>query len=118
MTTTPRCDFSTIRRMALEWLSVYDFIKFRRPETSAQACRSQRAGESNVEAIERSRREQARIDKDYCRALEQFHAAEKCVREATDIDGLRRALLKYTNSENDDLAHTCQKLIKHIDRRC
>lgn len=115
MTTTPRCDFSTIRRMALEWLSVYNFIKFGpRPTGDDHSCLYY-PGESYVEAV---RREKARVANAYCRVLERRNAAEKDVREATDIDGLRRALLKYTNSDDDDLAHTCQKLIKHIDRRC
>lgn len=116
MTTTPRCDFSTIRRMALEWLSVDDFSKLNRPNKGGDDHSWLfYPGESYVEA---KRREQARMANDYCRKLDRLVYLRKCIRETTDVDSLRRVLRDFDNGRCDDIDSTCRKLIKHIDRRC
>ena len=109
--------FETIKRLALERLSVADFLAIPPRYESAESCRLQRCGESNAEAIDRARRESARLADEHCRALARRVLAEKMVRDAIDIGELRRALRQFATGGCDDVSNACRVLLKRIDRQ-
>ena len=108
--------FETIKRLALEQLSVLDFLRIP-PPVARDALRWQRLGETSSEASDRWRREQACLSDGYCRYLQRMIAAEKAVRESTDIGELRRVLRRFDTGGCDDVSHSCRVLLKRIDRQ-
>ena len=109
--------FETIKRLALERLSVADFLVDRPRYTSSQCCRLQRPGESNVDAIDRARRASAIFVNDLCRHLDRRVAAENAVREAQDIVAIRQVLRRFDTGGDDDVSYACRVLLKRIDRQ-
>jgi hypothetical protein len=108
--------FETIKRLALEKLSVADFLSIPLPFSSKES-RLQRSGESNVDAIDRARRESAILVDEHCRELARRLAAENAARVAREIRELRVALRRFADGGDDDVSHACRVLLKRIDRQ-
>ena len=109
-------DFETMKRSALDRLSVGDFFTASPPAVKDES-RLQRPGESSAEASERWRREQAKLSEGHCRDLVRRLSAENAVRETTAITELRAVLRRYDLGGCDDVSYACRRLLKRIDRQ-
>ena len=109
-------DFETMKRSALDRLSVGDFFTASPPAVKDES-RLQRPGESSADASHRWRREQAKISAGHRRDLVRRLSAENAVRETTSITELRAVLRRYDLGGYDDVSYACRRLLKRIDRQ-
>ena len=108
--------FETMKRLALEQLSVLDFLRSPCPVVM-EDDRSQRPGESSATASDRWRRQQAVLADDYWRHVARLVVARNAVRKSVDLADLRAVLRLYALGGSDDVSNSCRVLLKRIDRQ-
>lgn len=108
--------FDTIKRIALQGMSVSDFLAIQSDVSAGDCSMAQRCGESNPEAIERARRARARSAADHARMLDRLQLARQAVCGAHDLDTLRAALNRCNTGGDDDLSLHIRHMLKMVDR--
>jgi hypothetical protein len=109
--------FDTIKRIALQGMSVNDFLAIPCDVSTGDCSMAQRCGESNPEAIDRARRARARASADHARMLDRLQLARQAVFGAYDLDTLRAALNRFNSGADDDLSIHVKHMLRMIDRR-
>jgi len=107
--------FDTIKRIALQGMSVRDFLAIPCHVSTGDCSMAQRCGESNPEAVERARRARARAAADHARMLDRLQLARQAVCGAHDLDTPRAALNRFNTGGDDDLSLHIRHMLKMVD---
>ncbi len=108
--------FDNLKQIALQGMSVSDFLANPTDVSTGDCSMAQRLGESNPEAIERARRARARSAADHARMLDRLQLARQAVCGAHDLDTLRAALNRFNTGGDDDLSRHIRHMLKMVDR--
>jgi len=108
--------FDTIKRIALQGMSVRDLLATPCDDLTAECIMAQRCGETNPEAIERARRARASAAADFSRRLDRLLLARQVVNDAQDIYALRAALNRFNTGGDDGLSRHIRQMLKIVDR--